>query len=200
MQKDLNVRQLSCENLKSGTASQSGSYELASYLKLIISHCQSVIINRKIKLLLYKTVIRPVLTYGVETWVMTKQDEEHLRCFERKILRKIFGPKYKGGNWYRRTSKKLYKLFKEEEIVKFIKLSKLRRAGHVIRLNDNYPARKVLMFHTGGSRPKGRPKLRRKDQVAEDATRAGCRNWKMTAHNHEDWRKLLKEAKVRPRL
>jgi hypothetical protein len=85
-------------------------------------HLKSKIINRKIKLLLCKTVIRPVLTYGAESWVMKKQDEEHLRC----VLRKIFGPKYQGGNWYRRTRKELCELFTEEEVVKFIKLSRLR--------------------------------------------------------------------------
>ena len=47
---------------------------------------KSKIINRKIKLLLCKTIIRPVLTYGAETWVMKKQDEEHLRC----VLREDF--------------------------------------------------------------------------------------------------------------
>jgi hypothetical protein len=81
--------------------------------------------------------------------MMTKQDEEHLRCFERKILCKIFGPKYKGGNWYHRTNKELYELFKEEEVVKFIKLSRLRWAGHVMGLNDNDSARKVLMSQPG---------------------------------------------------
>ena len=85
-------------------------------------------------------------------------------------------------------------------MVKFIKLSRLRWAGHVMRLNDNYPARNVLMSQPGGSRPKGRPKLRWEDQEAEDAARAGCRNWKSTAHNREEWRKLLKEAKAHPGL
>jgi hypothetical protein len=85
-----------------------------------MKHLKSQIINRKIKLLLYKTIIRPVLAYGAETWLMTKQDEEHLRCPERKILRKIFGPKYQGGNWYQRTNRELYELFKEEDVVKFI--------------------------------------------------------------------------------
>jgi hypothetical protein len=47
---------------------------------------------------------------------MTKQDEEYLRCFQTKILRKIFGPKYQGGNWYRRTKRELYELLKEEDV------------------------------------------------------------------------------------
>jgi hypothetical protein len=60
--------------------------------------------------------------------------------------------------------------------------------------------REVLMSKNGGSRPKGRPKLRWEDQMAEDTARAGCRNWKTTAHNREDWQKLLKEAKAHPGL
>jgi hypothetical protein len=131
---------------------------------------------------------------------MTKQDDEHLRCFERKVLCNIFGSKYQGGNWYRRTNRELYGLLKEEDVIKLIKLSRLRWAGHVMRLNGNDPARKVLMSQPGGCRPRGRPKLRWKDHVAGDATTAGCRNWKRTAHNCEDWRKLLQEAKAHPGL
>jgi hypothetical protein len=127
----------------------------------LIRHLKSKIINRNIKLLLYKTIIRPVLTYGAETWVMTKQDEEHVRCFERKILHKIFGPKCQAGNWYCRTNKELSELFEEEDVVKLIKLSRLRWAGHVMHLNDNDPARKVLMSQPGGTRPRGRPGGRR---------------------------------------
>jgi hypothetical protein len=76
------------------------------------------------------------------------------------------------------------------------KLSRVIWAGHAMHLNDNDRARKVLTSQPGGRRPRGRPKLRWEDQVAEDAARAGCRNWKRTAHNREDWRKLLKEAKA----
>jgi hypothetical protein len=30
--------------------------------------------------------------YGAERWVLTKKDELQLAVFERKVLRKIFGP------------------------------------------------------------------------------------------------------------
>ena len=40
----------------------------------------------------FKGLIRPVLTYGAETWVLSKQDEHHLSIFERKILRRIYDP------------------------------------------------------------------------------------------------------------
>jgi hypothetical protein len=53
---------------------------------------KSQILSRKNKILLYKTLIRPVLTYASETWVSTKSDEKTLAVFERKILRAIYGP------------------------------------------------------------------------------------------------------------
>jgi len=45
------------------------------------NHMKSRIISRNIKILLYKTSIRPVLTYGAETWVLSKQDEHRLSIF-----------------------------------------------------------------------------------------------------------------------
>jgi len=54
-------------------------------------------INRKYKVIIYKTLIKPVLMYGAETWVLSKADELHLGVFERKILRRIYGPICEGA-------------------------------------------------------------------------------------------------------
>jgi len=48
-------------------------------------------LNRSSKLNIYKSLIRPTVTYGCEAWTLTNRDEQHLRIFERRILRKIFG-------------------------------------------------------------------------------------------------------------
>ena len=42
---------------------------------------KSRIISRNTKTLLYKTLIIPVLTYGAEAWVLSKQDEHRLSIF-----------------------------------------------------------------------------------------------------------------------
>ena len=44
------------------------------------------------KIILYKTLIRSVLTYASETWILTKDVERRLGLFERRLLRRIAGP------------------------------------------------------------------------------------------------------------
>jgi len=47
-------------------------------------------LNRSLKLKIYKNLIIPAVTYGREAWTLTSRNEQQLRIFERKILRKIF--------------------------------------------------------------------------------------------------------------
>jgi len=54
-------------------------------------------INRKYKVIIYKTLIKPVLMFRAETWVLSKADEVRLGVFERKILRRIYGPICEGA-------------------------------------------------------------------------------------------------------
>jgi hypothetical protein len=45
--------------------------------------------SRNAKLLIYKAIIIPVVTYASETWVLTKENEKALNIWERKTMRKI---------------------------------------------------------------------------------------------------------------
>lgn len=60
---------------------------------------KSQILSRSINLLLYKTSIRLVLMYMVETLAVTKGEENLLNIFERKVLRRIFAGAIEGGQW-----------------------------------------------------------------------------------------------------
>jgi len=70
----------------------------------------------------------------------------------------------------------------------------LKWAGHVIRLEEQSPARRVLVAVVEGRRQSGRPKLRWEDGVMEDARKLGGRNWGNCARNRDSWQKLLKKA------
>jgi hypothetical protein len=59
------------------------------------------------------------VTYACEAWTLTNRDELHLRIFERRILRKIFGPvQNKDGSWRIRMD---YKLTENADMVRVIK-------------------------------------------------------------------------------
>jgi hypothetical protein len=61
-------------------------------------------INVYSKTELYFTLIRPILTYGAETWAATETELQKLLIFERKILRTIYGPVKDRDNWRIRTN------------------------------------------------------------------------------------------------
>ena len=51
------------------------------------------VLNKNIKIKVYRTIILPVVLYGCETWSLTLREECRLKVFENRVLRRIFGPK-----------------------------------------------------------------------------------------------------------
>jgi len=79
------------------------------------------------------------------------------------LLRAIFGPTNDNGEWRIIYSDELYILYKENDIVTYIKINRLRWTGHVIQMEEKNPARRVLVAVVEGRRQRGRPKLRWED-------------------------------------
>jgi hypothetical protein len=49
-------------------------------------HLRSHLTSKNTKILMYKVLIRPVLTYACETWTLSEISEQRLSLFERKVL------------------------------------------------------------------------------------------------------------------
>ena len=111
-------------------------------------------------------LILPMLLYGAETWVLSQSDVAALGVFERKILRKIFGPVRIGEDYRIRMNHELYELYADMDIVKRITIHRLHELGHVHR-----------------QRRKGRPCLRWKDQLLEDLANMGIYDCRRKANN-----------------
>jgi len=58
----------------------------------------------------------PVVLYDSEAWCLTADVEKNLRIWERKVLRKIFGPICIAGYWRSRTNE-VRQLYGELDIV-----------------------------------------------------------------------------------
>jgi len=72
--------------------------------------------------------------YGAEAWTLTKKEEQAVLIFERKIFRRIYGPKCENGEWKSRTNRELEEMSKEENIRKWIKGQRISWLGHLERM------------------------------------------------------------------
>jgi hypothetical protein len=55
---------------------------------------------------------KPIVTYACETWILKETTIHRLMVFERKILRKMFGPTYENGFWRIKTHQELGEIIK----------------------------------------------------------------------------------------
>jgi hypothetical protein len=124
-----------------------------------------------------------------------------LKTFERKILRRIYGPTQVEGRWRLRWNNELYSLHNDLNIVEDIKIRRLGCAGHIIRMEDERIPTMVLKGRFHNTRPVGRPRARWADAVQKDSLQIlGTRGWRRRAENRDEWRHLLSEAKARKGL
>jgi endonuclease/exonuclease/phosphatase family metal-dependent hydrolase len=158
-------------------------------------HMKSKIVSKTTKIRLYKTLILPTLMYGCETWTLTKASENLLGCFERKILRKIYGPvQLDQGIYRRRYNDELYNLYQEPDVVTKIKVARLRWIGHIERKDDDDKTKKILFRNPDRTRRRGRPKQRWLDCVEADIRKLNIRNWRSVARDRTEWQSILRQV------
>jgi hypothetical protein len=83
---------------------QAGNRSLFANKKLL----KNKDLNAASKLQIYKSVIRPAATYGCGTWTMRVVEQNRPLVFERRVLRKIYGPTQENdGTWRIKTNEEL---------------------------------------------------------------------------------------------
>ncbi|KAJ4440692.1 hypothetical protein ANN_08840, partial [Periplaneta americana] len=125
--------------------------------------------------------------YGCEIWTLTLREEQKLRMFENKVLRKIFGSKRDEvtGEWR-----------KVPDIITNIKSRCLRWTRHVALMGESRNAYRVLVGRPERKRPLGRRRHRWEDNIKMDLREVGYDAGPLEAFGRVAWQ-LLQDVQER---
>ncbi|KAJ4430430.1 hypothetical protein ANN_22646 [Periplaneta americana] len=157
------------------------------------------LLSKNLKVRIYKTaLILPVVLHGCETWTLTLREEQRLRMFENKVLRKIFGTKRDAvtEEWRKLHNAELHAFYSTPDIIRKIKSRRLRWAGHVARMGESSNAYRVLVGRPEGKRPLERPRRRWEDNIKMDLREVvyDDRDWINLAQYRDRWRAYVRAA------
>ncbi|KAI5734809.1 hypothetical protein M8J77_010675 [Diaphorina citri] len=107
-------------------------------------------INAKIRH--YNTVIKPECMYASECLALnTAKQLEEIEKKERKIIRRILGPKHENGIWKLRSNKEIYD--KIEKIGDSMRKRRVQYYGHLERMEGSRLTKKLFVSLTKTRRP-----------------------------------------------
>ena len=114
--------------------------------------------------------------------------------FENIVLRRIFRPRSDEvtGEWMRLHNEELNDLY-SSNVVRVIKSRRMRWAGHVARMGEEWGVYKVLVGKPEGRRPMGKPRRRWVHNIRMDLQEVGCgyMDWIGLAQDRNMWRTLV---------
>jgi hypothetical protein len=128
------LRDQNCMQKEIKSRVNSGNACYHSVQSLLSSH----LLSRNIKIKIYKTIILPVVLYGCETLSLTLREENRLRVFENRVLRRIFEPKRDEvtGEWRKLHNEGLHILYSSPNIIRQMKSRRMRWAGNVACMGE----------------------------------------------------------------
>jgi hypothetical protein len=127
---------------------------------------------------------------------MTKKEEQALLIFERKIFRRIYGPKYENAKWKSRTNRELEEMNGGENIVKWIKGQRISWLCHMERMEEDRMPKKIFTQELEWTRRRGRPRKRWKEEVERDIQVLGVRRWREFVAVRKKWGDIVRQAKA----
>jgi hypothetical protein len=111
--------------------------------------------------------------------------ENALKMFERRIIRRIYGPVVENSIWRIRYNEEINTFLKGEDIVRFINSQRIRWLEHVEIMEDNAVPKRMLKGRLYSKRRKGSRRMRWLDDVESDLKKMKVKGWKEKVRNRE---------------
>jgi hypothetical protein len=128
-----------------------------AYYHTVPNLLSSRLLQKNLKVRMYKNTILPLVLYGSETCSLTLWEKYKLRVCENMVLKRIFGPKRDvvTRGWRKLHNEELCDFYSSPSVIKFIK-PRMRWAGHVARMDEKRNVYRLLVGKPRGKRTLGR--------------------------------------------
>jgi hypothetical protein len=136
------------------------------------------------------------VTYAPETWVLKEAIIQKLLVFERKILRRIFGPTKENQICRVKTNEELDKLIKHKNIINYIKTQRLSWFIHIQKMPDTGTLKKIFNWKPLIKRSQGRPNYRWEDNTKQDICQMKIKNWITCVQDRGKWKEVVEKTKT----
>ena len=153
-------------------------------------------LSQEAKLAVFKSLFRPILTYGHESWIMTDRMRSRVQAAEMRFLRRIVGV----TRIDRIRNTDIRETLQIEPLLLMVERQQLRWFGHVLRMPPERAVQRILMATTDERRPVGRPRTRWIDQINGLCRRAGVdpSDALTLAEDRAEWKRLTTGLPSRP--
>ena len=135
--------------------------KFSNNLRMLYPLLKDRYISRRVKTLIYSSILKPILMYGHESWALTTKTKSQLQAAEMRVLRLIKGV----TRLDRLRNDDIRRELGIESILQSIERGQLRWYGHVKRMEDSRYPKQFLEWMPDGRRPVGRPRMRWKDNI-----------------------------------
>ena len=142
-------------------------------------------ISLRVKGKIHKTVVRPAMMYGAETWAVKKAQEKKLNVAEMRMLIWMSGV----TRLDRIRNEIIRGTTEVGEISKKVQESRLKWYGHVLRRKDEYVGKRVMAMEVPGKIRRGRPHRRWLDSIRNDLSEREMS--REDAQYRAKWRRLI---------
>lgn len=146
-------------------------------------------IGNKTKMAVHRTIFRPILTYGSESWVLSQRDKSKIQAIDMKFLRKIKGV----TKLDKIRNEVILKELGVEGTEEVIGRNGLKWFGHLTRMADERPVKRVWRAKIQKEKRRGRPKKTWDNTIAQTLEEKGIAWTTATkmAEDRKEWAKFV---------